>query len=180
VSTRSRLLKISVIPIAGLFLLAGCSSNDEGSTQAPTTAPAPTIATVTELSSACASVYEIDLLVVDYTAGAVANGDYTESEALADYLRLTKAVNTGAKAVKTGDGVGQASTLTTNSKKSIAVLNGLAKTSTLATMSGKKATRLKTQRSRMIKACQAAGFPVPSVNAQAQVAATPSGSSATR
>jgi len=116
----------------------------------------------------------------DYKAGAVAKGDYTEAEALADYLRLTKAVNTGAKTVKSGAGVGQASTLTTNSKKSIAVLNGLAKSATLTTMSGKKATRLTTQRGRMVKACQAAGFPLPSVNVQAQVAATPSGSSVTR
>jgi hypothetical protein len=180
VSTRSRFLKISAVPIAGLFVLSGCSSSDQGTPASVAKAPSPTIATVTELSNACASVYEIDLLVIDYLAGAVSNGDYTESEALADYLRLTKAINTGSKLVKTGDGAGQASTLTTNSKKSIALLNGLNKSATLATMSGKKATRLKTQRSRMVKACQAAGFPTPTVNAQVQVSAAPSGSSSTR
>lgn len=179
-SSRSQFLAISVIPIAGLLLLTSCSSSDPVAISSTAKAPSATIATVTELSSACASVYEIDLLVSDYKTGAVANGDFTEAEVLADYLRLTKAVNTGAKAVKTGDGVGQASTLTTNSKKSIALLNGLSKSATLATMAGKKATRLTTQRSRMIKACQAAGFPLPSVNAQAQVVATPSGSSTTR
>jgi hypothetical protein len=180
VITRSRILKVSAIPLVGFFALSGCSSNNQAAPTPVTTTPAPTIAAVTELSSACASVYEIDLLVSDYSAGAVANGDYTESEALADYLRLAKAVNTGSKSVKTGDGAGQASTLTTNSRKSIAVLNGLNKSATLASMSGKKATRLKTQRARMIKACQAAGFPIPSVNAQTQVSATPTGSGATR
>ena len=172
-------LKISVIPIAGSFVLTGCSSSDPAATPSSAIAP-PTIAAVTELNNSCASVYEIDLLVSDYKAGAVANGDYTEAEALADYLRLAKAVGAGAKTVTSGAGVGQASTLNTNSKKTIAVLNGLARSATLATMSGKKTTRLTTQRGRMVAPCQAAGFPLPSVNAQAQVTATPSRASATR
>jgi len=127
------------------------------------------------LSSACASVYEVDLLVSDYNAGAVANGDFTEAEAVADYRRLTKAINTSAKAVKD---VGQASTLKTNSAKSLKTLNGLSKKATLSTMAAKKAKKLATQRTRMIKACTAAGYPLPAVNAQAHLDVTPTASSA--
>lgn len=172
-----RLLLIGALTSAALLAMSACSSGSDTSSSTPAASvsanPSSSIAPITALSSACASVYEVDLLMSDYKAGAVANGDFTEKEALADYLRLTKAINTGAAAVKATP---QATTLTTNSARSMKVLRGLSSKATLGTMSKKKATRLATQRGRMLKACAAAGFPMPSVNTQAHQDVTPAAS----
>jgi hypothetical protein len=168
-----RLILVGALATATLLTLSACSSGGDATTTPSASVsanPSTSIAAITQLSSACASVYEVDLLMSDYSAGAVANGDFTEQEAKADYLRLTKAINTGAKTVKDTP---QATTLSTNSARSLKVLRGLSNKATLGTMAKKKATRLSNQRARMLKACAAAGFPLPAVNAQAHQDVTP-------
>lgn len=163
-----RVVLLGALATATLLTVSACSSGGDASSSTPVASvsanPSTTIAPITQLSSACASVYEVDLLMSDYSAGAVANGDFTEQEARADYLRLTKAINAGANSVT---GAPQATTLTTNSARSLKVLRGLSNKATLGTMAKKKATRLSNQRTRMLKACAAAGFPLPAVNVQA-------------
>ncbi|MDP2288086.1 MAG: hypothetical protein Q8M73_05920 [Actinomycetota bacterium] len=173
---KPRTLLLAGVAASGLFLFSACSSGEEPGAAPSSSAPASpssTIVQIPSLSSACASVYELDLLVTDYKAGAVANGDFTEKEALADYARLTKAINTSSKTVA-GDGKAKAAVLTTSSKRSLRIINGLNNSATLATMSSVKANKLSAQRIRMMGVCRAAGYPLPSVNAQAQLDVTPS------
>ena len=172
---KPRNLLLAGLAISGLLILSACSSGEEptpiNSSSASASASSP-IVQIPALSSACASVYEVDLLVSDYNAGAVANGDFTEKEALADYARLTKAINTSAKTVA-GDGAAKAATLAKSSKRSLRIINGLNSRATLGTMSGTKSKKLAAQRGRMMGVCAAAGYPLPSVNAQAKLGVTP-------
>lgn len=172
---KPRNLLLAGLALSGLLVLSACSSGEEPAAESATSASASasaTIAQIPALSSACASVYEVDLLVSDYNAGAVANGDFTEKEALADYARLTKAINTGAKGV-TGDGAAKAAALAKSSKRSLRIINGLNKSATLGSMSSAKSKKLSTQRARMMGICTAAGYPLPSVNSQAKLDVTP-------
>lgn len=173
---KPRNLLLVGLAVSGLLVLSACSSGEEpavDSSSSTTASPSSSVTQIPALSSACASVYEVDLLVSDYNAGAVANGDFTENEALADYARLTKAVNTSAKTVA-GDGAAKAAVLAKSSKRSLRIINGLNKSATLGTMSGAKSKKLATQRGRMMGVCKAAGYPVPSVNAQAKLDVTSS------
>lgn len=172
---KPRTLLLAGIAASGLLVLSACSSGEDpvavSSSSAPAS-PSSSIVQIPSLSSACASVYEVDLLVSDYQAGAVANGDFTEKEALADYARLTKAINTSSKTVA-GDGKAKAAALIKSSKRSLRIINGLNNSATLGTMSSLKAKKLAAQRGRMMGVCAAAGYPLPSVNAQAQLDVTP-------
>jgi len=172
---KPRNLLLAGIAMSGLLALSACSSGDDPTPATSTStsaSPSTSIAQIPALSSACASVYEIDLLVSDYNAGAVANGDFTEKEALADYSRLTKAVNTSAKTV-TGDGKAKAAQLVKSSKRSLRIINKLPAKATLGTLSAPKAKKLAAQRGRMMNVCASAGYPLPSVNEQARLDVTP-------
>ncbi|MDO9486057.1 MAG: hypothetical protein Q7K25_08370 [Actinomycetota bacterium] len=172
---KPRNLLLAGIAASALLVLSACSSGDEPVDASPSSASASPSASVTQipaLSSTCASVYEVDLLVSDYNNGAVANGDFTENEALADYARLTKAVNTSSKTVQ-GDGAAKAAVLTKSSKRSLRIINGLNARATLGTMSSVKSKKLAAQRNRMMGVCEAAGYPAPAVNAQADLDVTP-------
>lgn len=172
---KPRNLLLAGLAISGLLVLSACSSGEEPAATSSTSAsssPSASITQIPALSSACASVYEVDLLVSDYNSGAVANGDFTEKEAIADYARLTKAVNTSSKTVA-GDGAAKAAVLTKSSKRSLRIINGLNSSATLGTMSSTKSKKLAAQRTRMMGVCAAAGYPLPSVNAQAKLDVTP-------
>ena len=172
---KPRNLLLAALAVSALMALSACSSGDEPAASSSTSvsaSPSSTITQIPALSSACASVYEVDLLVSDYNSGAVANGDFTEKEALADYARLTKAINTSAKTVA-GDGKAKAAVLKKSSKRSLKIINGLSKSATLGTVSAAKSKKLAAQRTRMMGVCSSAGYPLPSVNAQAKADVTP-------
>ncbi|MDO8732153.1 MAG: hypothetical protein Q7L55_06230 [Actinomycetota bacterium] len=172
---KPRNLLLAGLALSGLLVLSACASGAEPAADSSSSASATPTSSITQipaLSSACASVYEVDLLVNDYNAGAVANGDFTEKEALADYARLTKAVNTGAKTV-VGGGAAKAAVLAKSSKRSLRIVKALNKSATLGTMSSAKSKKLSAQRTRMMGVCTAAGYPLPAVNAQANVDVTP-------
>ena len=172
---KPRNLLLAGLTISALLTLSACSSGDEPVAVPSTSAsasPGSTITQIPALSGACASVYEVDLLVSDYNSGAVANGDFTEKEALADYARLTKAINTSATTVA-GAGKAKAAVLKKSSKRSMKIINSLSPNATLGTISAAKSKKLAAQRARMMGVCNAAGYPLPAVNAQAKSDVTP-------
>jgi hypothetical protein len=174
-------LRVALVSGALLLLVTACTSEPSSdlasSSDAPvaeTTAqslPGSSGATepVDAAGEACAAYFQLDLLNSTYAGGAVADGDMTEAQVRADFTRLLRIIVVNGRTA-VAEGAADAK-LVANSVRMRKAVKGLSKNQALSDLSRKQQVKFATQSSRVQKACNRAGFPLPEDNITARTAA---------
>ena len=175
-------LRIAALGAAAALLLAACtseptsdlsSSASDSAVSAPTDEASSAASGATEPTNAageaCSAYFQLDLLNSTYVGGAVADGDMTEAQVRADFMRLLRImVSQGKIAVEDGSVNAK---LVANATKMRKAVKGLSKSQALSDLTKKQQDKFALQSSRVQRACDAAGFPLPEDNNTARRAA---------
>ncbi len=174
-------LRIAVLGTAAVLMMTACTSEPSSDLTSSSSAPAvessdPAVAEsagaiepVDAAGEACAAYFQLDLLNSNYAGGAVADGDMTEAQVRADFSRLLKIMVVKGK-IAVRDSTADAK-LVNNAVRMRKAVNGLSKNQALSDMNKKQQMKFATQSSRVQKACDRAGFPLPEDNITARTAA---------
>ncbi|MEI6360833.1 MAG: hypothetical protein WCP95_01760 [Actinomycetes bacterium] len=187
ISTGARTaLRLAALAAAATMLLTSCSSSSDSATSASTSAstsilpssssgavaPSGTAASVSPTSSAgqaCSAYFQLDVLNSQYAGGAVKNGNMTEDQVKADFKRLLKEMVTQAK-LAVADGTADQKLLK-NATRMKAEIASLKKKQALADLPKDAQAKFATQSLRVQRACDRAGFPLPTENVTARTSA---------
>lgn len=163
----------AAVLMAGLLALTACGSSDEAGTADASSSAVPTASDGSTPSaaaaSACAAYFELDLLNSTYAGGAVADGDITEAKAKADFTRLLRAMVVQGNQAQSDGSLGTA--FVANATKMRKTVRSLGSNEALSDLTAAQQTRFARQSSRVERACEAAGFPLPDDNITARTAA---------
>lgn len=175
-------LRVAALGATIAIVLSACTSEptsdlssaaSESSLIAPTDAaslPASGASEPTDAAGeACAAYFQLDLLNSTYAGGAVADGDMTEAQVRADFTRLLRIMVAQGKIAEEDGAVDPK--LVANATKMRKAVKGLAKSQALSDLSKKQQAKFTLQSSRVQKACNRAGFPLPEDNNTARMAA---------
>jgi hypothetical protein len=191
ISTGARTaLRIAALGGAAALLISSCSSSGSsdattsasGSTSAGASgiaasasgavAPSGTTASVSPTSSAgqaCAAYFQLDVLNSQYAGGAVKNGNMTEDQVKADFKRLLKEMVAQSK-LAVADGTADQKLLK-NATRMQSEIKTLKKKQALADLPKATQAKFATQSLRVQRACDRAGFPLPTENVTARTSA---------
>lgn len=173
--------RLAACAAAAAMLLASCSSSPEATPSTSATpitssaAPAPSAAAsdaavpLDAVGLACAAYFELDLLNSSYSGGAVDNGNMTEQQVRDDFTKLLKEMVAQAKASAAAGTVDPK--LLINAKRMKKMVKSLAKDAALADLSKKQQAKFAKQSTRVQKACDRAGYPLPADNITARTSA---------
>ncbi len=135
-------------------------------------APSGTTASVSPTSAAgqaCSAYFQLDILNSQYAGGAVKNGNMTEDQVKADFQRLLKEMVAQAK-LAVADGTADQKMLT-NATRMKNEIKSLKKKQALADLPSAQQAKFAKQSLRVQKACDRAGFPLPTENVTARTSA---------
>lgn len=159
--------------VVGLLALTACGSGDEASPTDAASSAAPTASDGSALSvaatNACAAYFELDLLNSNYAGGAVADGDITEAKAKADFARLLRVMVSQGNEAQSDGSLGTA--FVANATKMRKAVRSLGGNEALSDLTTAQQARFARQSTRVERACEAAGFPLPDDNITARTAA---------
>jgi hypothetical protein len=155
---------------AGALVLSACGSSDETVSE---TTPEVVITETTEeavidepldaAGLACASFFEIDVLMSRYGAGMVQAGEMTEAQVKREYRRLiAEVVAQGEIAVAEGEIDPK---IVNNAKRMQNAADKMKKKDTFANMPRKQRKAMETRMTRVERSCARAGYPLPDENA---------------
>jgi hypothetical protein len=155
---------------AGVLLLGACGSGDETAMEPDVTATTAT-ETIEEVIEepldaaglACASFFELDVLMLRYSDGMVEAGEMTEAQVKREYRRLVgEVIAQGEIAVAEG---GIEPKVVTNAKRLETAAGKMKKKDTFANMPRKQRNLMNTRLTRIERTCARAGYPLPDENA---------------
>lgn len=159
--------------LVALLALTACGSSDEAAPTATESSALPTASDGSTPSAAaaeaCAAYFALDLLNSVYAGGAVADGDITEAKAKADFTRFLRAMVVQGKEAQADGSLGTA--FLANATKMRKAVRSLGGNEALSDLSAAQQKRFARQSSRVERACEAAGFPLPDDNITARTAA---------
>lgn len=161
---------VVAIVLAGALALSACGSSDEVATE--TTAETVVTQTTEEIvvdepldaaGQACATFFELDVLMVRYSGGMVAAGEMTEAQVKREYRRLVgDLVAQGEIAVAEGEIDPK---IVNNAKRLQKAAGNMKKKNTFANMPRKQRKAMETRMTRVERSCARAGYALPDENA---------------
>jgi hypothetical protein len=186
ISTGARTaFRLAALAGVATLLLASCSSTSSepttsgsaslslapsGSTSSLTpSGAASSVSPTSAAGQACAAYFQLDVLNSQYAGGAVKNGNMTEEQVKADFQRLLKEMVAQAK-LATADGTAD-DKLVKNATRMKKEINSLKKKQSLADLPKATQAKFATQSLRVQKACDRAGYPLPTENITARTSA---------
>lgn len=182
--------RLAALSGAAAMLLAACSSSSStdasasasagasalGSTGAASVSPsgaasgaAASVSPTSSAGQACAAYFQLDVLNSQYAGGAVKNGNMTEQQVKADFKRLLNDMVTNAK-LAVADGTADQKLLK-NATRMQKEIKSLKKKQALADLPKAQQAKFATQSLRVQRACDRAGFPLPTENVTARTSA---------
>ncbi len=162
----------SVIAVlaAGALVLSACGSGDEAAVEetavetvvTETTEEAVVVEPLDAAGLACASFFELDLLMSEYGAGMVTAGDMTEAQVKREYRRIVgEVVTQGEIAVAEGEIEPR---IVNNAKRLQNAAGRMKKKDTFDNMSRAQRKAMNTRMTRIERTCARAGYPLPDEN----------------
>ncbi len=155
---------------AGALVLSACGSGDEAAVEE---LPPDVVATETTeevvvaepldaAGLACASFFELDLLMAQYAGGMVAAGDMTEAQVKREYRRIIgDVVSQGEIAVAEGEIEPK---IVNNAKRLQNAAGKMKKKNTFGNMTRPQRNAMNLRMTRIERSCARAGYPLPDEN----------------
>lgn len=155
---------------AGALVLSACGSGDEAAVEET---PIDVVATETSeeviieepldaAGLACASFFELDLLMAQYDAGMVSAGDMNEAQVKREYRRIIgDVVAQGEIAAAEGEIEPK---IVNNAKRLQNAAGKMKKKNTFGNMTRKQRKAMNTRMTRIERTCARAGYPLPDEN----------------
>jgi hypothetical protein len=192
ISTGARTgLRMAALGGAAVLLVASCSSSSSsdastsassgsstsasvpaasgGAATAPASGSSASVSPTSSAGQACAAYFQLDVLNSQYAGGAVKNGNMTEQQVKADFKRLLNDMVTNAK-LAVADGTADQKLLK-NATRMQNEIKSLKKKQALADLPKAQQAKFATQSLRVQRACDRAGFPLPTENVTARTSA---------
>lgn len=155
---------------AGALILSACGSGDEAVVEettpdvvvTETTEEAVVAEPLNAAGMACASFFELDLLMAQYDGGMVAAGDMNEAQVKREYRRIIEdVVAQGEIAVAEGEIEPK---IVNNAKRLQNAAGKMKKKNTFGNMTRQQRKAMNTRMTRIERTCERAGYPLPDEN----------------